>query len=122
MSRGNKVTIVALAMMLCIFLQTNISSAATFPAGGANGWGFTMKGWPNGKTFKAGDVIEFKYQVGVHNVAQVSKKDYDSCSYSGGQISKSGDDKITLAKGTTYFICLIGPHCSNGVKAAVTAN
>lgn len=56
MSRGNKVTIFAFAMMLCILLQ-NMSNAATFPAGGANGWGFGLNGWPNGQTFKAGDVI-----------------------------------------------------------------
>lgn len=57
MYRVNKVTIVAFAMMLCIFLQTNISKADTFLAGGANGWGFQLNGWPNGKTFKTGDVI-----------------------------------------------------------------
>ncbi|CAN4110647.1 unnamed protein product [Withania somnifera] len=81
-----------------------------------------MNGWPNGKTFNAGDVIEFKYPAGVHNVVKVNKAGYDSCNGAGGQVSSSGDDKITLAKGTTYFICTIGPHCSNGVKVAITAN
>ncbi|XP_060169235.1 basic blue protein-like [Lycium barbarum] len=122
MSRGNKVAIVALAMILCILFQTSISNADTFPAGGANGWGFNMNGWPNGKTFKTGDVIEFKYTPGVHNVVKVSKAGYDSCDGSGGQVFNSGDDKVALAQGLSYFICTIGPHCSNGVKAAVTAN
>lgn len=57
MSGGNRATIIAAAVMLCVLLQTSISSAATFPAGGANGWGFNMNGWPNGQTFKVGDVI-----------------------------------------------------------------
>ncbi|KAM3377644.1 hypothetical protein P3S68_010057 [Capsicum galapagoense] len=122
MSGGNKVTIVAFAMMLCILLRTNISNAATFPAGNANGWGFNLNGWPNGKTFKAGNVIEFKYPAGVHNVVQVSKAGFDSCNGAGGQVHTSGDDKITLAKGTSYFICTIGQHCAAGVKAAVTAS
>ncbi|PHU20220.1 Chemocyanin [Capsicum chinense] len=122
MPRGNKVTIVAFAMMICILLQINISYADTFSAGDANGWGFSLNGWPNGKAFKAGDVIEFKYPVGVHNVVKVDKAGFDSCSGAGGQVFSSGDDKITLAQGTSYFICTIGPHCANGVKAAVTAN
>ncbi|KAJ8528399.1 hypothetical protein K7X08_022091 [Anisodus acutangulus] len=122
MSRGNKVTNIALAMILCILLQTSISNADTFPAGGANGWGFAMNGWPNGNTFKVGDVIEFKYPVGMHNVVKVSKAGYDSCDGTGGQVFSSGDDKVTLEYGTSYFICTIGPHCSNGVKAGVTAN
>ncbi|CAN4110646.1 unnamed protein product [Withania somnifera] len=122
MSGGKKVTIAAFAMLLCVLLQTSISRADTFPAGGANGWGFTMNGWPNGQTFKTGDVIEFKYAAGAHNVVKVDKAGFDSCNGSGGQVFSSGDDKITLAQGTTYFICTIGQHCTNGVKAAVTAN
>lgn len=66
--------------------------------------------------------VEFKYKVGLHNVVKVSQDQYDSCKYTGGQVFNSGDDKITLEKGTSYFICIIGPHCSNGVKAAITAN
>ncbi|XP_016504753.2 basic blue protein-like [Nicotiana tabacum] len=122
MSGGKGVTIIAVAVMLCILLQTSISSAATFPAGGANGWGFNMNGWPNGQTFKVGDVIEFKYMAGMHNVVRVSEAGFDSCDGTGGQVFSSGDDKVTLVRGTQYFICTIGPHCSNGVKAAVTAN
>ncbi|KAK4378649.1 hypothetical protein RND71_000511 [Anisodus tanguticus] len=122
MSEGNKVTIIALAMILCILLQTNISIADTFPVGGANGWGFSMNGWPNGKTFKTGDIIEFKYPIGMHNVVKVNKAGYDSCNGVGGQVFSSGDDKVTLEQGTFYFICTIGSHCSNGVKAVVTAN
>ncbi|XP_049410685.1 basic blue protein-like [Solanum stenotomum] len=122
MSGVNKVTIVAFAVMLCILLQTNISKADTFLAGDANGWGFKLNGWPNGKTFKTGDVIEFKYPAGAHNVVKVDQAGFDSCNGAGGQAFTSGDDKITLTQGTSYFICTIGPHCANGIKAAVTAN
>ncbi|KAG5625573.1 hypothetical protein H5410_010791 [Solanum commersonii] len=118
----NKATIIVLVMMLCILLLSNISNAATFPAGDDKGWGFNMNGWPNGKTFNTGDVIEFKYKVDMHNVVKVSKGEYDSCKTSGGQVYNSGDDKIPLEKGTSYFICTIGPHCSEGVKTAITAN
>ncbi|KAG5625571.1 hypothetical protein H5410_010789 [Solanum commersonii] len=116
MSGVNKVTIVAFVMMLCILLQTNISKADTFLAGDANGWGFKLNGWPNGKTFKTGDYGR------AHNVVKVDQAGFDSCNGAGGQVFASGDDKITLTQGTSYFICTIGPHCANGVKATVTAN
>lgn len=53
----SKSTIIVIVMILCILLQSNISNAATYPAGDGKGWGFNMNGWPNGKTFNAGDVI-----------------------------------------------------------------
>ncbi|NP_001234435.1 plantacyanin precursor [Solanum lycopersicum] len=118
----SKSTIIVIVMILCILLQSNISNAATYPAGDGKGWGFNMNGWPNGKTFNAGDVIEFKYKVDEHNVVKVSQEEYDSCKTSGGQVFNSGDDQIPLEKGTSYFICTFGPHCSEGVKAAITAN
>lgn len=47
---------------------------------------------------------------------------YDSCQTSGGQVFKSGDEKIPLETGISYFICTFGKHCSYGIKAIVTIN
>jgi hypothetical protein len=33
----------------------------------------------------------------------------------------SGNDRITLSRGTNYFICGIPGHCVAGMKMAVTA-
>ncbi|XP_060217188.1 basic blue protein-like [Lycium barbarum] len=108
-----------LAIMLCVQLQINISNADTFSVGGANGWGFNMNGWPNGKIFDVGDVVEFKYKIGMHNVVIVNKVGFNSCNATGGEVLSSGDDQVLVPKGTTYFICSIGDHCANGVKVAI---
>lgn len=55
-------------------------------------------------------------------MVKVDKAGFDSCNGVEGELFNSGDDKITLTQGTSYFICTIGPHCANGVKAVVTAN
>ncbi|OIT06032.1 basic blue protein, partial [Nicotiana attenuata] len=114
--------VIILATIWCILLQTSISNADTFLVGGTNGWGFNMNGWPNGKIFNVGDVVEFKYQVGMHNVVIVSKAGFNSCNATGGEGLSTGDDEVLVPKGTTYFICSIGNHCAKGVKVAVVGN
>ena len=57
-----------------------------------------------------------------HDVTEVDKKDYDSCSaanpiksYTGG----SAAVKLT-APGKRYFICSVTGHCASGMKLEVT--
>ncbi|KAK4378648.1 hypothetical protein RND71_000510 [Anisodus tanguticus] len=83
--------------------------------------GILLNKWPSGKNFKAGDVLVFKYPKGVHNVVIVNKANYDNCKGS-GKIFSSGNDRVTLTKGTTYFVCGIAGHCDGGQKITITAN
>uniref|UniRef100_A0A453MIF0 Phytocyanin domain-containing protein n=1 Tax=Aegilops tauschii subsp. strangulata TaxID=200361 RepID=A0A453MIF0_AEGTS len=39
----------------------------------------------------------------------------------GAKVYKSGADRVTLNRGTNYFICSIPGHCQSGMKIAVTA-
>ncbi|CAL9094467.1 unnamed protein product [Musa acuminata var. zebrina] len=116
--------IAALALVcLCLFYHLEITAAAEIPVGDSDGWSFDVGNWPNGKTFKAGDVLVFKYDKGSHNVVVVDADGYDSCtSKSGSKTYTSGTDKITLAKGTSYFICSYPGHCDGGMKIKVVAN
>ncbi|KAG8046449.1 hypothetical protein GUJ93_ZPchr0008g12325 [Zizania palustris] len=56
-----------------------------------------------------------------HNVVEVSKADYDSCSSSTPVATfNSGDDAVPLTTAVTrYFICGIPGHCDAGMKVAV---
>jgi hypothetical protein len=62
----------------------------------------------------------FKYPPGAHTVVAVNAAGYNSCS-GGGKTYGSGNDRITLSRGTNYFICGIPGHCVAGMKMAVTA-
>ena len=55
MGRGNAV--VAVVLVLCLVLPCDMVDAATFTVGESNGWSFNVVGWPNGKSFKAGDTL-----------------------------------------------------------------
>lgn len=64
----------------------------------------------------------FNYSPSVHNVVAVSAAGYKGCTTPGGsKVFKSGKDRITLRRGTNYFICSFAGHCQAGMKIAVTA-
>lgn len=64
----------------------------------------------------------FKYDSTAHNVVAVNAAGYKGCSAPrGAKVYKSGNDRVTLARGTNYFICSIPGHCQSGMKIAVTA-
>ncbi|WVY92862.1 hypothetical protein V8G54_031950 [Vigna mungo] len=89
--RGISATMVVLCM-LGVFSE--MAHATTYVVGGSiGGWAFNMTGWPTGKNFKTGDIL-------------VDEAGYNSCTAApGAKTYQSGHDSITLAKGTTYFIC-----------------
>ncbi|CAL9094463.1 unnamed protein product [Musa acuminata var. zebrina] len=116
--------IAAVALIfLCLSYHVEITAATEFTVGDSAGWSFNVQNWPNDKSFKAGDVLVFKYGQGAHNVVVVDAQGYDSCTAkSGSKTYTSGNDKITLAKGTSYFICSYPGHCDAGMKIKVVAN
>jgi hypothetical protein len=65
----------------------------------------------------------FKYDSTAHDVVAVSAAGYRACAKpaSGARVYKSGADRVTLARGTNYFICSVPGHCQSGMKIAVTA-
>lgn len=57
MAQGRGTAIVATVLLLGLLLHCENVWAASFNVGDAGGWSFNVDGWPNGKTFKAGDVL-----------------------------------------------------------------
>ncbi|CAL4936596.1 unnamed protein product [Urochloa decumbens] len=98
------------------------SSAVIYKVGDTSGWtilgNINYTDWTTKKNFKVGDIIEFKYPQGIHNVLEVNKADYDSCSNSTPIATHtSGDDKIAIKRpGHRFFICGVPGHCAAGQK------
>jgi len=64
----------------------------------------------------------FNYGPGAHDVTVVDANGYKSCDPSkASKKYSSGHDEITLASGTTYFICSFAGHCQQGMKIAINA-
>jgi hypothetical protein len=64
---------------------------------------------------------EFTYPQGIHNVLEVTKAAYDSCSNSTPIATHtSGDDKIAIKRpGHRFFICGVPGHCAAGQKVNI---
>ncbi|CAJ2677192.1 basic blue protein-like [Trifolium pratense] len=113
----------ALVLLVCFFvLHSELAHAATYTVGGAGGWTFNTVGWPQGKRFRAGDTLVFKYSPRVHNLVAVNKAGYDKCiTPRGSKVYRSGKDQIKLVRGQNYFICNFAGHCQSGMKIAINA-
>ena len=55
--QGRGSAIVVSVLLLGMLLHCGNVLAATYTVGDAGGWTFNVVGWPNGKTFRAGDVL-----------------------------------------------------------------
>ncbi|KAL1534280.1 basic blue protein-like [Salvia divinorum] len=109
-------------VLLIVLLHSNPAFAANYVVGDASGWKFNVAGWENGKSFKTGDTLVFKYTPGAHNVVVVDKASYDACIVPGNaKTYASGNDVITLGKGPNYLICGLPQHCAFGMKIAANA-
>ncbi|KAF2310593.1 hypothetical protein GH714_015128 [Hevea brasiliensis] len=60
-------------------------SGVTYTVGDNQGWTLLSntatfyQNWASGKNFKPGDILVFNYNNGAHDVAEVTKANYDSC-------------------------------------------
>ncbi|KAG4113158.1 hypothetical protein ERO13_D13G205900v2 [Gossypium hirsutum] len=80
--------------------------------------------WAANKTFTAGDALVFNFLNGSHDVAKVTKANFDSCN--GGNallLLTNSPANVTLNEtGSHYFICGFSGHCGAGQKLAVNVN
>ncbi|XP_058074417.1 umecyanin-like [Magnolia sinica] len=117
---GLIVVVVVAALLQC-------TAAVTYTVGDTTGWMIPPGGaqfypnWVSGKTFVVGDVLSFNFIPQSHDVATVTKAQYDACTApSEGNIIKTSPANITLnTTGNHYYICTFSGHCSAGQKLTV---
>ncbi|KAA8516883.1 hypothetical protein F0562_017299 [Nyssa sinensis] len=99
--------------------------AKDFMVGDYKGWtnNFNYQAWAQGKNFRVGDRLVFKYPVGMHNVFKVNGTGFQNCIKPPlSQALTSGKDIIVLATpGNKWYLCGVGNHCAfGGQKLAIT--
>ncbi|KAK7388668.1 hypothetical protein VNO78_23491 [Psophocarpus tetragonolobus] len=102
----------------------------TFIVGDTTGWTIANGGasfyttWASGKNFRVGDILVFNYASNAHNVEEVTKANFDSCS-SASPIATYSAPPVRLAlnkSGEHYFICGITGHCAAGQKLSINVS
>ncbi|PKA63199.1 Early nodulin-like protein 1 [Apostasia shenzhenica] len=113
------------ALILAVVLPA-ASAEETHIVGGSTGWTTPLNSsfysdWSSSQKFAAGDVLVFNFQQRTHEVVEVSKSGFDSCSAVNplGPPILAGPASLTLTDGDHYFICGFPGHCTQGQKLAV---
>ncbi|XP_019192947.1 PREDICTED: uclacyanin 1-like isoform X2 [Ipomoea nil] len=106
-----------------ISMVVGSAMAANHTVGGPNGgWDTStnLQSWASSETFMVGDNLIFTYSP-MHDVNEVSKADYDSCTSANPLSTNSGGNSVVplTAAGKRYFICGTMGHCSMGMKLQV---
>ncbi|XP_010261652.1 PREDICTED: mavicyanin-like [Nelumbo nucifera] len=107
--------------MGCILMSPS-SSTFIHVVGGSFGWGIPdnttfYQDWAKPRTFGVGDklgrVAVFLYRTGVHDVLEVSQKDFKACTQNNvTAMHFAGPTILELTEpGDHYYYCGVGAHC-----------
>ncbi|OIV94274.1 hypothetical protein TanjilG_00023 [Lupinus angustifolius] len=106
--------------MLVFYLK--MVHAETYTVGDERGWTYNLAGWTEGKHFKIGDRVVFKYDPRKYDVVVIigNKKAYDECiTPAETVVYNTGNDEFLLSGGVNYFISNIPGQCEAGLKLAI---
>ncbi|BBN05540.1 hypothetical protein MPTK1_3g14000 [Marchantia polymorpha subsp. ruderalis] len=114
-------------LVLCVLgALVQSSSAALYKVGDSAGWSIPSSAtfydeWAKKQTFQVGDILEFDYSMGNHDVLSVTAADAKSCNSATPLFSWSvANARVTLlTPGTQSFICGISGHCTLGMAMTV---
>ncbi|KAJ7951902.1 cucumber peeling cupredoxin-like [Quillaja saponaria] len=90
-----------------------------------NGGATVYQNWAASQKFMVGDILAFNFSTNRHDVLQVPKESYDSCSSANpiGNTITNGPANITLTTaGNNYYICTFSQHCQLGQKLSITVS
>ncbi|XP_056162423.1 umecyanin-like [Syzygium oleosum] len=124
MEMATRVNLTAWLIMMIVagFIKVH-RAAATYTVGDELGWTVPSnisyyQSWAASKTFMVGDKLSFNW-TGTHNVAEVSKAEYDNCTQVVPFLGSPGDIKL-LEGGSYHYICTVDSHCKLGQKLSIT--
>lgn len=124
-TRRRALVVMAVAAAAAVASFARVTAAATsYTVGVPDGlWDMhtDYAEWVAARTFHPGDNITFTYSRELHDVVEVGKAGYDSCSNANNVSAfRSGNDVVALtAVGTRYFLCGLTGHCDNGMKIRI---
>ncbi|KAA3490664.1 umecyanin-like [Gossypium australe] len=116
------------ALVVVVFASSVLQStyATTYTVGDATGWTIPNNtefydNWTDNKNFVVGDVLEFNFPTGRHDVAEVNETAYDTCISTNPIVRyTTGPANITLNRtGEYHFICTFDGHCGIGQKLSI---
>ncbi|KAK8969449.1 hypothetical protein KSP40_PGU016953 [Platanthera guangdongensis] len=114
-------SLIVIAVVAVIIELAAATNHTVGKPGGSWDLSTSLSSWASSITFKSGDNLIFSYSPTSHDVAEVNKANYASCTAAGAiKTYSSGNDVIPLrSAGKRYFICGVPGHCTSGMKLEV---
>nr|CAB3493876.1 unnamed protein product [Digitaria exilis] len=129
--------------LLSAFLLAAALAADDHVVGGSSGWCIPTnpglyRAWADNRTVYVGDNLVrlkrpvlipcaavlsvFRFETGLYDVVQVSRREYDDCTADDPyQIFSDGPAVVLQAStGVRYYVCTVGNYCKLGVRLYVT--
>eukprot|EP00268_Persea_americana_P066362 TRINITY_DN900_c1_g1_i1.p1 TRINITY_DN900_c1_g1~~TRINITY_DN900_c1_g1_i1.p1 ORF type:complete len:157 (+),score=19.02 TRINITY_DN900_c1_g1_i1:149-619(+) len=122
---GSLMGLIGSVIVVIAVLAQCSAAETTYIVGDSAGWTLPFNtSWATGKTFAIGDKLSFTFNAQAHDVAQVTKTEYDGCtSSSNSNVSTTSPTVITLSTaGEHYYICTFTGHCAGGQKLSVNVS
>ncbi|CAI0432776.1 unnamed protein product [Linum tenue] len=113
----------ALLALMVLAVLASKTFATVFIVGGDQGWRARVDYavWAEGKVFRVGDKLVFKYPKCFHNVVKVNEYQFQKCSAPRGvKALATGNDVVELKTvGRNFYICSVGRNCADGCQKLV---
>ncbi|CAA0828101.1 Probable inactive patatin-like protein 9 [Striga hermonthica] len=112
-------------VLIFVGIICGFCNCSVYKVGDSVGWtiiaNVDYNQWASSKTFKVGDTLVFEYDQAFHNVLQVSRSDFHSCTPAAPMATyATGNDSITIHNpGHYYYICGFAGHCQAGQKVDI---
>ncbi|KAD7478981.1 hypothetical protein R6Q59_005236 [Mikania micrantha] len=111
-----------LMSVVATMMLFELALGADHNVGAPGGWDTStdLGSWASSETFTVDDNLVFTYTPN-HDVVEVNKAGYDSCSISNA-VSTNAVSPTTIKlsdAGTRYFICGTPGHCGQGMKVEI---
>ncbi|XVE98351.1 hypothetical protein REPUB_Repub03eG0098900 [Reevesia pubescens] len=128
---GRSLNLVFLATMAIAAMLQGSWAQTPYVVGDALGWvippgsaSAVYTTWAANKTFRVGDILVFNFLNGSHDVASVTRENYDACNASSPLLLLSNSPaNVTLNQtGPHYFLCAFPGHCGAGQKLAINVS
>ncbi|CAB4315332.1 unnamed protein product [Prunus armeniaca] len=124
----SKLLVIGISLFVCLLFQCEEIYGKEYVVGDEKGWSpdHNVSSWPEGKKFKAGDVLNFKYTNPSFDVVALIDYPgyYEACDPYPVQkdIYTSGNDYVVLEKGANAFVPFDISYCKRGMKLKVEAD
>ncbi|KAE8710407.1 Stellacyanin [Hibiscus syriacus] len=126
---GKRINLAFITTFAIVALLQSSLAQRDYVVGDALGWVIppgpsTYPTWAANRAFRVGDTLVFNFINGAHDVAKVTRANYDSCNGANPLLMFSNSPaNVTLNEtGSHYFICAFSGHCSAGQKLAINVS